>query len=123
MRDAHAAVEYRLLIHTSGRAVIIALMKQMKIVGALMAVYGLVMLLLLLTPAKQWALEHSIAHLVSRTDRRVGNTVDGAVDMPLAVVGSAAVMFAGLWFALFIPRVFARSQAAMRQQIAQQQPR
>jgi multidrug efflux pump subunit AcrB len=97
-------------------------MKQMKIVGALMAVYGLAMLVLLLTPAKQWALEHSVAHLVSRTDRRVGNTVNGAVDMPLAVVGSAAVLFAGLWFALFIPRVFARSQAAMRQQIAAQQP-
>ncbi len=95
-------------------------MKQMKIVGSLMAVYGLVMLLLLFTPAKGWALEHSVAHLVSRTDRRVGNTVDGAVDMPLAVIGSAAVLFAGLWFALFIPRVFARSQAAMRPQFGQQ---
>lgn len=99
-----------------------AVMKQMKIVGSVLAVYGLTMLVLLVTPAKQWALEHSVAHLVSRTDRRVGNTVDGAVDMPLAIVGSAAVLFAGLWFALFIPRVFARSQAAMRQQISQHQP-
>lgn len=99
-----------------------AVMKQMKIVGSVLAVYGLTMLVLLVTPAKQWALEHSVAHLVSRTDRRIGNTVDGAVDMPLAIVGSAAVLFAGLWFALFIPRVLARSQGAMRQSIAQQQP-
>ena len=67
-------------------------MKTFRILGGLLALYGAVMLVLLATPAKQWALEHSIAHLVSRTDRRVNNTVDGAVDMPLALAGSAVLL-------------------------------
>jgi hypothetical protein len=93
-------------------------MKQMRIIGSLMAVYAIVMLALLATPARDWALEHSIAHLVSRTDRRVGNTVDGAVDMPMAIAGSAVVAFAGLWFAILVPMVFKRQRGAMERIIA-----
>lgn len=92
-------------------------MKTFRILGGLLALYGAVMLVLLATPAKQWALEHSIAHLVSRTDRRVGNAVDGAVDMPLALAGSAVVLFAGAWFGLFVPRVFRKHEGAMRSMI------
>ena len=92
-------------------------MKTFRILGGLLALYGAVMLVLLATPAKQWALEHSIAHLVSRTDRRVNNTVDGAVDMPLALAGSAVLLFAGAWFGLFVPRVFRKHEGAMRSMI------
>ena len=97
-------------------------MKQLRILGGLLALYGAVMLVLLATPAKQWALEHSIAHLVSRTDRRVGNTVDGAVDMPLALAGSAVLLFAGVWFGLFLPRVFKKSEGSMRALIEANMP-
>jgi hypothetical protein len=94
-------------------------MKQMQIIGGLMAVYAIGMLVLLATPARDWALEHSIAHLVSRSDRRVGNTVDGAVDMPMAIAGSAVVAFAGLWFAILVPMVFKRQRGAMERIIAE----
>jgi hypothetical protein len=97
-------------------------MKTFRILGGLLALYGAVMLVLLATPAKQWALEHSIAHLVSRTDRRVNNTVDGAVDMPLALAGSAVLLFAGVWFGLFLPRVFRKHEGAMRAMIEANRP-
>ena len=79
-------------------------MKSLRILGFVLLAYGAVMLVLLLV-AKDWALNHSIVHLVSRTDRRVGNEVDGSIDMPLALVSSAVVMFAGVWFAFYIPRM------------------
>ena len=64
------------------------------------------MLLLLFTPWKEWAANHSIAHLVSRTDRRIDNEVNGSVDMPLSIAGDVVMMFAGLWFAFLVPRQF-----------------
>jgi H+/Cl- antiporter ClcA len=73
-----------------------------------MFAYGAIMLLLLWSPWRQWALEHSIAEVVSTTDRRVGNRVD-TVDEPIAVVGSAVVMFAGAWIGLLVPYVIDRS--------------
>jgi len=79
-------------------------MKALRILGFLLLAYGAVMLVLLVV-AKDWALSHSIVHLVSRTDRRVGNEVDGSIDMPLALISSAVVMFAGAWFAWYIPRM------------------
>lgn len=88
-------------------------MRLMRIVGWLLFAYGAVMLLLLLTPAKDWALDHSIAEVVSYSDRRVDNSVEGSVDEPIAIAGSVAVMFAGLWFALYIPRMFERYQGQM----------
>lgn len=81
----------------------------MRVIGLAMFAYGAVMLLLLFTSAKQWALEHSIAALVSRSDRRVGNTVVGVVDEPMAYAGSAVLMFAGLWFGLFVPWLLNRA--------------
>ena len=81
-------------------------MKQLRYLGYVLLAYGAVMLILLFTPWKDWAANHSVAHLVSRTDRRYGNTVDDAVDMPLSVAGDVVVMFAGLWFAFYIPRMF-----------------
>lgn len=94
-------------------------MKQFRFFGLLLGLYGAIWLALLFTPYRQWALEHSIAHVVSRTDRRVGNTVDGAVDLPMAIAGSAVVMFAGLWFGLFVPWVFRRKHDEMRHVIEQ----
>ena len=79
-------------------------MKALRILGFLLLAYGAVMLVLLVV-AKDWALSHSIVHLVSRTDRRVGNEVDGSIDMPLALISSVVVMFAGVWFAWYIPRM------------------
>lgn len=79
-------------------------MKALRIFGFLLLAYGAVMLVLLVV-AKDWALNHSIVHLVSRTDRRVGNEVDGSIDMPLALISSVVVMFAGVWFAWYIPRM------------------
>jgi hypothetical protein len=96
-------------------------MKQIRIIGILMALYGIVMLVLLATPYRDWALDHSIAHLVSRTDRRVGNSVEGPVDMPMAIAGSAVVTFAGLWFAVLVPWVFARKRGEMEALIRQAQ--
>lgn len=96
-------------------------MKTFRFLGLALALYGGVWLALLFTPYRQWALEHSIAHVVSRTDRRVGNSVDGAVDMPMAIAGSAVMLFAGLWFGLFLPWVFRRKEAEMLQVIQQYQ--
>lgn len=75
--------------------------------------YGGIMLLLLMTPARQWALEHSIAEVVSRTDRRVGNTVVGDADMPMAIAGSAVMIITGLWIGLLVPWVMNRNRAKM----------
>jgi hypothetical protein len=75
-----------------------------------MFAYGAIMLVLLASPWKQWALDHSIAEVVSYSDRRVDNQVSGSVDEPMAIAGSAVVMFAGIWFGLFIPWVLNRNQ-------------
>ncbi len=91
----------------------------MRIIGGLMSLYAIGMLVLLATPAREWALEHSIASLVSSTDRRVGNTVEGAVDMPMAIAGSAVVAFAGLWFAIFVPWIIARKKGEMEALVAE----
>lgn len=80
----------------------------MRVLGLAMLVYGAGMFALLYTPYKDWALNHSIASAVAVSDKRVGNTIDTAVDMPMAIAGSAVMVFAGLWFALFVPWVLNR---------------
>ena len=76
--------------------------------GLAMFAYGAIMLFLLYSPWKDWALEHSIAEVVSTTDRRVGNRVDTA-DEPMALAGSAVVMFAGAWIGILVPYVMNRN--------------
>lgn len=93
----------------------------MRVIGWLMFAYGAVMLILLFTSAKDWALNYSIAALVSRTDRRAGNAIEGPVDEPIAIAGSAVVMFAGLWFALLVPWLIDRSKGKMEALIAESQ--
>ena len=84
-------------------------MARLRILGLVLFAYGAIMLALLWSPWRQWALEHSIAEVVSTTDRRVGNRVD-TVDEPIAVVGSAVVMFAGAWIGLLVPYVMNRDR-------------
>ncbi|MEZ5117779.1 MAG: hypothetical protein R2737_16080 [Candidatus Nanopelagicales bacterium] len=91
-------------------------MRTLRIIGLLMFAYGAVMLVLLATPARDWALDHSIARYVSLTDRRVNNVVDTA-DLPMAIAGSAVVMFAGAWIGLLVPWVMKRNTGRMRAQI------
>ena len=81
-------------------------MKQLRYLGYALLAYGTVMLVLLATPWNQWAADHSIIALVSRTDRRVGNEVHGSVDPYMSLAGDAVMIFAGLWFAFYIPRMF-----------------
>jgi hypothetical protein len=78
-----------------------------------MFAYGAIMLVLLYSPQKEWALEHSIAEVVSTTDRRVDNRVDTA-DEPMAIAGSAVVMFAGAWIGILVPYVMNRSLRKQR---------
>ena len=89
-------------------------MARLRILGLALVAWGAVGLLLLATPWRHLALEWSVARLVSLTDVRIGNEIDGGVDVPVAVAGSAAVLFAGLWFALYVPRVIARARGASR---------
>jgi len=79
-------------------------MKSFRILGFVLLAYGAAMLVLLVV-AKDWALSHSIVHLVSRTNRRFGDEVNGSIDMPLALISSGVVMFAGIWFVWYIPRL------------------
>ena len=88
-------------------------MWKLRALGLGLVVYGGVMLLLLQTQYRDWALDHAIAEVVSRTDRRVNNTVDTA-DEPMAIAGSAVLIFAGLWIGLLVPYVMDRS---MRKQL------
>lgn len=81
---------------------------KLRVLGLAMFAYGAIMLLLLFSPQKQWALEHSIAEVVSTTDRRVGNRVETA-DEPMAIAGSAVVMFAGAWIGILVPFVMNRN--------------
>jgi hypothetical protein len=85
----------------------------MRVIGVVMFVYGAVMLGLLFSPWRDWALDHSIAEVVSTTDRRASNQVSGSVDEPIAIAGSAVVMFAGAWFALVVPWAMERHRRAM----------
>lgn len=91
----------------------------MRILGLAMFAYGAIMLALLFSPQKQWALDHSIAEMVSATDRRANNEIDGSVDEPIAYAGSAVMMFAGLWFAFLVPGVIERNHQKMVDQIEQ----
>ena len=77
--------------------------------GLAMFVYGAGMLILLHTQYRAWALDHSIAEVVSYSDRRVDNQVSGSVDEPIAIAGSAVLMFAGAWFGLFVPWLLNRN--------------
>jgi hypothetical protein len=86
---------------------------KLRVIGIAMLVYGGVMLLLLFTPWKDWALDHSIAEVVSWSDTRASNQVRGSVDEPMAIAGSAVVAFAGLWFALLVPYVMNRNHKQM----------
>ena len=79
-----------------------------------MFLYGAVMLALLVTDWKDWAANHSVAALVSATDRRVGNSIDTAVDMPISIAGDCVMMFAGLWIGLLVPHLLGRFQAGYR---------
>ncbi|MBX3286508.1 MAG: hypothetical protein KF703_14265 [Actinobacteria bacterium] len=88
------------------------LVRALRVFGLALFLYGAVMLALLFSPWKDWALDHSIAEVVSWTDRRADNQVSGSVDDPLAYAGSAVVMFAGLWFGLLVPRTLRRYQEA-----------
>lgn len=83
-------------------------MKQLRPIGFVLLAYGGLMLLLLLTPWRDWASDHSVVHLISRTNRRIGDEVNGKVDLLLSVVGDVAVMFVGLWFAYLLPRTMAK---------------
>jgi hypothetical protein len=83
-------------------------MSRLRLLGACLFLYGVTMLVLLATPARNWALDHSIAEIVSYTDRRVASEIHGSVDLPVAVAGSVVTMFAGVWFAVVIPRMFRR---------------
>jgi hypothetical protein len=94
-------------------------MKTMRILGLAMFAYGAIMLILLLTPARQWALDHSIAAAVSTVDRRAGNGIQGSADLPMAIAGSAVVMLAGLWFGILVPYVIGRNAARQRAIIEQ----
>lgn len=84
-------------------------MGKLRVLGLAMFAYGAIMLVLLYSPQKQWALDHSIAEVVSTTDRRVGNRVDTA-DEPMAIAGSAVVMIAGAWIGLLVPYVMNRDR-------------
>ena len=84
-------------------------MMKLRVLGLAMFAYGAIMLALLYSPQKEWALEHSIAEVVSTTDRRVGNRVDTA-DEPMAIAGSAVVMFAGAWIGILVPYVMNRDR-------------
>lgn len=88
----------------------------MRVIGLAMFVYGVVMLALLFTPWRDWALEHSIAKVVSSTDRRANNQVTGSVDEPIAIAGSAVVMFAGVWFGVLVPWVINRNHRRLMAQ-------
>jgi hypothetical protein len=81
----------------------------MRVIGIAMLLYGGVMLALLFTPWRGWALDHSIAEVVSYSDQRMNNQVRGRVDEPMAIAGSAVLVFAGLWFAFLVPWVINRN--------------
>jgi hypothetical protein len=87
--------------------------RTIRVIGIVMFLYGAVMLGLLFSPWKDWALDHSIAEVVSTTDRRASNQVSGSVDEPIAIAGSAVVMFAGAWFAFLVPWVMNRHHRSM----------
>ena len=79
-----------------------------RLIGLVMLAYGLVMLALMFSPWKDWALDHSIAEVVSSTDRRANNEISGSVDEPMAYAGAGVMIFAGLWFGLLVPWVMTR---------------
>jgi hypothetical protein len=91
-------------------------MKQLRILGLVMFVAGAVLLILLFTPWKEWAANHSIASFVSATDKRVGNSIDTPVDMPMSIAGDVVMMFAGAWIGLLVPNMLKKFQAGYTQQ-------
>ena len=87
-------------------------MWRLRVLGLAMVVYGAGTLVLLATPWRDWALDHSVAELASWSDRRANNEVTGEVDEPMAIAGSAVLTFAGLWVGLLVPFVLNRNQRA-----------
>jgi hypothetical protein len=83
-------------------------MLKLRIIGALMFLVGATLLLLLFTPWKDWALNHSVAAFTSATDRRAGNSIDAPVDMPMSIAGDVVLMFTGLWTGILMPRMLTK---------------
>jgi hypothetical protein len=80
-----------------------------RVVGLAMFAYGVLTLVLLQTDHRQWALDHSLAEVVSWSDRRAGNEIEGSVDEPMVIAGSAVLVFAGAWFGLLVPHLFRKN--------------
>ncbi|MEZ5205008.1 MAG: hypothetical protein R2701_11705 [Acidimicrobiales bacterium] len=85
-----------------------------RIIGLAMLAYGAATLIMLHTSWRSWALDHSVAEVVSWSDRRASNEIRGSVDEPIVIAGSAVLVFAGLWFGLLIPWVFNRQDRQAR---------
>lgn len=83
-------------------------MLTLRIIGALMFVVGTTLLIMLFTPWKDWALNHSVAAFTSATDRRAGNSIDAPVDMPISIAGDVVLMFTGLWTGILMPRMLTK---------------
>jgi hypothetical protein len=83
-------------------------MLKLRILGALMFLVGATLMILLFTPWKDWALDHSVAAFTSATDRRSGNSIDGPADMPMSIAGNAVLMFTGLWTGILVPRLLTK---------------
>jgi uncharacterized protein YjeT (DUF2065 family) len=108
--------EYLLLMPAMRREAIVSVMfKQptltLRIIGLLLFLVGATFMILLFSPWKDWALNHSVASFVSATDRRAGNSIDGPVDMPISIAGNAVLMFTGLWTGILMPRVLTKFKA------------
>jgi hypothetical protein len=84
-----------------------------RVVGLAMLIYGAGTLVLLQTDHRDWALDHSLAELVSRSDRRANNEIQGSVDEPMAIAGAGVLVFAGAWFGLLVPWLFRRNDRRM----------
>lgn len=88
-------------------------MWKLRLIGAVLFVWGALSILALGTSYEWLATDYSIARYASTTDRRAGNTVQ-EVDEPMVIAGGAVAMFTGLWVGLLVPFVLNRNTRRMQ---------
>jgi hypothetical protein len=87
-------------------------MWKLRLIGAVLVVWGAMSLLALGTSYEWLATDYSIARYASTADRRIGNEVQ-EVDEPMVIAGGAVAIFTGLWIGLLVPYVMNRNTKRM----------
>lgn len=84
----------------------------LRLAGSVLFVLGVASLVLLVTPARDWALRNNLTDLTALLDRRASNSIGGVDTVETVVIGGVIAIIVGLWVGLGVPFVLERGMRA-----------